>query len=532
MRGAALPFAVTLTMVIFFLITVQTAQVNYNLRLVQGASERTRIWYMAKSVVNEAIARLNDDPAFSLPTPEAPFRTEQNGFVLTAWVVPDPNSPDLLHVRGRAWPVGNEGAVQEFSRVIVSEPPIEAVVFSSGASSLGVPTSIFRAVAGSPSWELLPQVPNMYYDVKGHVQNVAGDFGTMVGWLAADQRGHTYSVYYPRMGNGFIAQLAAQYTIRSIAQMPRGVELMTEHGRSMDQYAGQIEDILQMGNRVPSILRYSTQTNSWDALPPLPAPDANGNPKPSDYLMPGMPVTVAGGKDNVYAGVIHKGQDYIYAFDAQSESWNIMSRPPGQNALRDLTADAQGNVYAQWSPAHSSGAGTGEFYKYDGSEWSKLPTPPRTFDGVTIPADAKLGQLTSSPKGELFATFWGSNSRPDTLIKFADGVWSLVEAPPTAYYDATGSLVDEARPRSKIDFIGVDADGSPVVKYPKLREGDPDTVYRRTTVYEALDPLPDKGYNANGSSRGGGGLADYQGPLAGGGAPSTGAGKYTPAAQY
>lgn len=241
-----------------------------------------------------------------------------------------------------------------------------------------------------------------------------------------------------------------------------------------------------------------------------------------------MPVSVAGGMDNVYAGVVHQGKDYIYAYDSEADAWSTLPHPTGQQALRSLTADAKGNVYAQWAPSHSNEGG--EFFQYDGAEWTQIPLPPRTYDGVNIPSNAKLGQLTSSPKGELYATFY-DHDRPDQLVKYAEGSWTLVELPPPAYYDSSGNLATEA-PRTKIDFVGVDAEGSVTVKYPKLKQGDPDTIYRRTKSFEALDPIPDKGYNADGSSRGGTGLAQYQGPIAGGGAPVEGGQKYTPAAEY
>lgn len=555
-RGAALYASLGFAVFVFFLVTALTARVQYNLRLVEGAADRTRLLYVAQGGCNEVIARLNLDPPLTLPTRQSPYRRSEGATTVEVWVEDDPTNSNVRHVRARA---ASSGGSQEFERVVTRRPEVNPVFFTTGMRASGDPTSVFRNVAGSPDWDLLPPVPNFTAEPDGTLTRRPG-FSMTIHGISADREGNAYSVTAPPIQDDVYGPMFRQMHEAGVMGLPRMTENYLLFGQMVEQVSDAEAARVLNGAR-PVLAKYSGQENSWSALPPPPEVrltqtgefETVGPGGPGFLLQP----TAGANQDQLFVATIRQGQDSIQQLQGSS-SWRALPAPPAKfyagpqgvmeipgrhcQALLGLSASPEGTLFSQWARDRTPEAtATSGLFRYDSQarSWTILPPPPRQYGEVSIPPFQMLGQMQAGPRGTLYMTFFTPPTPPgypefppvpDQVISYspATGSWTLVTPPPATYYDASGNLVP-GPPRTKIDSLGIDADGGLLVKYPQL--GAPHTVYRREREYAPLPPVPRVGHSHTGERFSEPGFLSVQANVTGGGVP-TGATRYVPTASY
>jgi len=537
---------------VFFLVTALTARVQYNLRLVEGAAERSRLLYLAQGECNLVIARLNEDATPQPPTRQQPHRVRDGDTTVEVWLEDDARHPNVSHVRARARTARGQ---QEFERVVTRQPEVNPVFFTTGMRGSGDPTSVFRNSAGSPDWELLPPVPNFTSEPDGRLTRRQG-FSMTVHGVSADREGNAYAVTAPPIMDPKYGPMFEEMHKAGVMGLPRMTENYLMFGQMVDQVS--TEDAARVLNGArPVLAKYNGQDNTWSALPPPPEVRLTASGE-FETLGPGGPgfllqPTAGANQDQLFVATIRQGQDSIQQLQG-SGSWKPLPAPPAQfyagpqgvmsvpgrhcQALLGLSSSPEGTLFSQWALDRSpQSTATSSLFRYDAEQrsWSVLPPPPREYGSVTIPPFQLLGQMQAGPRGTLYMTFWtpsvpGLPPAPDQVIRYSPATdsWTLVTPPPATYYDPTGTLVP-GPPRTKIDSLGIDADGGLLVKYPQL--GAPHTVYRRNREYAPLPAVPRFGHDHTGQIVREPGFLSVQANVAGGGVP-TGATRYVPTASF
>ena len=247
------------------------------------------------------------------------------------------------------------------------------------------------------------------------------------------------------------------------------------------------------------ITKYSHDTDQWT---PLPAPyeavlvDGVFQEQPGNYHLQGIagsPVAYDGG---LMTPLFRNGADSIYRYTEKTEKWDVLT-PPGKDVLL-LGTDHSGNAYVQTGEIEPVDIGflldiltdnltniysntpTTALHQFKDEKWSPLPNPPAKF----YDKSGKLTDKSYPSKGPSLSTIVGGKegecfvvNRPpkgsglvDTIYKYSDGAWEVVESPPNKQFNALGMESDRSGLPSKLE-INTGSDGLLIVRVPNDGNG-------------------------------------------------------------
>ncbi len=546
-----IPTVLFFVMLMFFIGTVLVVQANQDLRFTRLQAQSTQLKMAAKGIVNEALARLNADATFESHDDSDPYRATWGDFQVEAWVVKDKTNPNVMHVHGKAYPLGNPLLVQEFTRSVLHEPDVNGVAYAVSPHYDGVNTpSLFKG--SGPNWELLPPVPRNWWRADGTLAQDPGKYALSLLFLCSDRGGNLYIKYDPSMDSASSSPLGM--VANNIQRM------LTDNEDAGGSPADVLENIppfiVKNGTFDPGcVVHFDPGTQAWDLLPALP----NVRYDESGVVHPvggGDVGNIAGsistdGQNFLYQTTYRTGEpDHVARFNFNTKAWdtlpppknvyydasgNVVTKSGRTHEMHDLAVDKTGNVYAHFGVDDNKQA-IGRWNEGTG-DWDILPAPPRQrYDnsGNLIGAnDSIISDLAASPDGSLYMVARkprSSSPGVDTIFKYRDGVWTPVPSPTESYHLADGTKIDGTN-KTRINAISMDAAGQLLIH--TVYSGKPDSDYRQqgNGTFELMPPLPAKMYDTDGNLKEQGGLLDLQTQLVGGGDPAGGS-KYSPVSSY
>lgn len=503
-RGVAIPTALFIALLVFFLSTVILARARHQLRLTQISSHQTQRSYAAWGAVNQAIASLNDGEAWEEHGAGNPIRTSTEYLEAEAWVVQDPDFPEILHVLARAYPKGQPGLAVQRARTIRKKPDAEAIVVTTSHIDDG-PEAVSYKRSTEAGWTPIPPPEKNYY-LGGTLHTNPGEYCQHLFGLQADNQGRIHAVYYNAIDdsaflttlmNGIISQGSED----GISQREFPFAVIKEgYG---PEILGQMSEA--------SLLEYDLSADRWTAVPTPPAFKVVG----SDLVPTGEVVhATTANSDGKALWVTEGGSRVIYEREFASDTW-IPHQGPGRHVYDTsgnlLEADTftagvipyDGGLYAMTMTME--GKNSAFHRRRDDGSWEVLPPVPRSYyeNGslVTEPGSAWwVDHGEAGPNGELVC-LWKrgkeTGSGGDTILQFKDGAWQAMEPPPMATISSDGTVTVGTGPTDNISQVAVDMNGDVVVR--SVRKNGPDVIYRHDgTEWSVLPPTPRKFYDDDG----------------------------------
>lgn len=547
----AIPIALFIVLLLFVLGTVAAQQASVNLRLTQREAEETRWLQAARAVSSKAILLLNQDEAFESYTEATPYTEEEDGLKLEAWATVDPDNPRLFHVHGLAYGEGQRGQARSFERVVRKRPDVKGITYAqSPVLGANNPDSIFYRTGDEPDWQLIPPAPLQYYSSDGTLHQVPGEFCNSLFFLSADNHGNLFAVSYAFLeGDDPLTNLVRGLVEGDMAAQDGAGHIYALAGMAEAAGAGPIWDAI-VGRS--TILKFNVDSAKWEALPPIPKMDydASGNiVRPGGFQAPGLLATMHASDDHLHVACMRQGGDMLLQYDFTSHSWDALPPPPSQHyndagelvdapglpkVLFNLTGDQDAEVYAQWGEPD----GRDVLYRKTDTGWDPLPPVPRQYytESGLVEEDGyspHTGHAEANIDSGLHAVYWASREHPgaaDTLFRMEDGEWRPIPPAQAAHYDASGRATPSGGINTRIDSLGIDAQGRRLIK--SLDPTAPDTQYSLDRDYEPLPPLPRQRYDGHGNLIVNEGFFNVQTQIIGGGYRNTGGSQYVPMASY
>lgn len=529
------------TALIFCLVTVMATEAVTNLNLTTLASQQTRQLALARGAVEETLKLMNADPNWAHDHPDQAQALDriEDGFRFLTWAEVDGQHPNVFHLKCRVEQAGRPGVFQTANRTARRSRRVEGVAFAQVPGYLHGANAVDALFALDPDgnpWKVLPPAPALHYNDAGVLQT-PGELARSVPFFCADSGGHLYAVSHP-LWNAFldpssplrpllIQFLSQDLQFGTIWDLYRDMHFMAELN-------------MNLPNLRSAMLRFDRGSQSWEALPPIPAfqLNAQGQVVPTgSYAVQGLLAQPTCHGNRLLVANWRPQYDLVYALDLQTGQWSAL--PPAPYRLLDsqgnlheqsgyapwlvaLTQDELGNVYAQFG---AQGAGPNEFlsgfFRWTGQSWQELPSPPRAYYESAQGArheEAGLPNnfcyLRAARGGELFGLWWLPDGHGQ-FLKFAGGVWNPLRPP----LGETPNALDP------------DGEGNLLVKYP--RSDGPDQIYRIVDGEpQQLPDVPSTHYDDSGQ------LVTDLTPaptcmnLAGGGNDLSGETQFVPVASY
>ncbi len=390
----ALPTALFMALVIYFLSTVLTWQAQTNQRFTRGEAERAHELYATRGQVNLFIARVLENSSYADDHgPGSPVEDEVDGKTYRTWCQPDSSNPDVLHV---ICSVDGKLMSYQSSRTIVKTTATGMIIYTDAGGAAGPPDLKWYGLdEASPSWQGLPAIPQQVFQQK-EILNAGVPFDPPqfepnpvlvdLADLDAPAEIGTFAAY----GIGADGDLLAIYE-------PPPTSRMTNPASPTP---------LQ---NFPTMFRFDRSEGNWVVTR-----------MPDSYVPTGAVGARIGGTDGTM--VVEDG-DGLLLMDADGGSERVPAPPGG--SIQTFTANSD-NVYAQLSD--------GSLARYTpGGGWSTMLAPaPDVFTsgGELISGSGSpptLSQLTVSPNGTLMA-LWQRDG-VDTVFRYYPGSEEEEEPP-------------------------------------------------------------------------------------------------------
>ena len=247
------------------------------------------------------------------------------------------------------------------------------------------------------------------------------------------------------------------------------------------------------------ITKYSHDTDQWTPLPPANEAvlsDGKFQMQEGNFHIQGIagsPVAYDGG---LMTPMFRKGADSIYRYTEKTEKWDVLT-PPGKDVLL-MGTDQSGNAYVQTGSIQPVNLGflldiltdnltniypntpSTALHEYKDETWNLLPNPPAKF----YDQNGNLVDKSYPSKGPTFSSIVGGKegecfvvNRPpknsglvDTIYKYSDQAWEVVESPPNKQFNSSGMEVDLPGNPPKLE-ISTGTDGLLIVRIPNDGNG-------------------------------------------------------------
>ncbi len=444
--GMAIPTALFMALLVYFLSTILTWTAQMNQRFTSGEAERAFHSFVTRGEVNEYIARFQAG-SHSVGDTET---STVDGFEYHTRSFPDPSNNKIIRVVCETQ--GKQIAFTS-ARSMVETDAQGMILYTDTGGVAGPPNiRMLKMDEGSGAWQDVVPVPQQYFTDAKIVDPVTGaDVLDPVTGLPTYNPDPTTHVLKPMVSPEVLQNFAA-YGIGPSGKLIAIYEPPTINAATPPK-------------GYPTMFTYDPAANSWSVQ------EISGG-----YVPTGLVNQKLGGTDG---SIVIQDADGLMIQDPNSPNYPAFTRvpnPPGGTITTSTTGG--GSTYAQMS--------NGTIQVFDGANWSQLVSPNGDFFSDTGEFTAGSGpvpvsQISVSPNGSITA-LWQRNG-VDTVFRYVPGD---TEDPP--HWDATLPLTLED---SNVPMV---SDLSSIAAMPGrfLTEvpGPPQQIFVGRT------PLPSPGANA------------------------------------
>ena len=516
-----------MVMVTFLAATILAARADLNLRFGQYEGDQMELLLAARGAAAQSLILLNEDDDWKVHDASDPVSFGGDPIVTQGWVTQDADNPDIYHVYGKAYALGNPNSSEVSTRIVLRRPDNEGIVFTnSPVVGKNVPSSLFFKRRYDADWTILPPAKYQYYDENMvHHEDPDALIGSLVN-LGANSKGELFTFYTPGydaqggLGNVFRRKFHKYIKKSDYAGLYEAMRLYTETlGLDLRKKV--------FGGGV--LLKFDRAAQEWAPLPAIPNVSfpngvATVNPgEPYEGAIGAMEVT-----DNEIFVSMHKdGQDGVMRIDLndQNAGWTTVQPPPMKRYQRDGTfiessgtmseviqteSDASGNLYSAWTvkgrPENAL------FEKKPGQSWEPIKPPNRgSFDasGTWIPTSElalDIGHMDVTDDGDLFV-IWNPGQHgeniPHIVFEYkenasGDREWVPKPPAPNFSFDGQGKASKANGLNRLAKAMSVDQEGRVLISTDGEGQSDDALTYYESNQFEPLAPLPDWKHDKDG----------------------------------
>jgi hypothetical protein len=543
-RGILVPTSLFVAMFVLLMVTVLVSSVSYDLGSSMRSLEIVELRYRSLGATNLLLSDLNDGLPRNRYTEDDPFRdpNQSGGYITESWVEPIEDSDKNVFIVGKSYREGR-GQPAIVKRLSTYREHTRTRVYTNVTDvDPNSPDPIYyndvNDFSSSDSWNSLPAPPRLRYKANGELDESRRDEEAgSTPYITGSPDGSLYALYLPTF-DGWDAQ---PDILMGIIPFPSTIPLATivdsnKRGMTLADIMGNPQMLVENVSHVNIskgglYLKYSHDTNEWAPLPPAPEAPLVGDEfvaTEGDYHIQGVAGSPIGSDKGLSIPLIRKGEDSVYLYSDQTESWSVVN-PPGRDILLQA-GDQEGAVYVQMGEVQAAapefmestilGMLAGEIpnlqpdspisnlHMYVDDEWRDIPDPPAKFydkdSGQLVSSSYSgsrgpvLGAMVGGKKGELIVVNRPSNSQlVDTIYKYSEGVWEVMPSPPNKSFDSSGAEIEKSGLPSRLEAC-VGADGQLIVRIPSASGLDGIFLQdeRDKAKYDLLPPIeaPEGGY--------------------------------------